>query len=61
MKSTEYLAIAVIGGQSNASIVGSVERLNPQTGIWEAVAPLRTARSRHAAVEFRGKIYVVGG
>jgi len=38
-----------------------VERYDPATDAWEAVAPMATARRFHAVAVLDGKLYAVGG
>lgn len=40
---------------------GQVDRYNPATGTWEAVAPMIGARASAAAWVYDGRIYVAGG
>jgi N-acetylneuraminic acid mutarotase len=39
----------------------SVERYDPATNAWEAIAPMSTKRSHHGAAALGGKLYVAGG
>ena len=41
--------------------LSSVERYDPVTNAWEAVAPMATARQEHAVAVLDGKLYAVGG
>jgi kelch-like protein 17 (actinfilin)/kelch-like protein 20 len=41
--------------------LSSVERFDPATNAWEAVAPMSTARAASAAAAIDGKLYVMGG
>lgn len=41
--------------------INNVERFNPQTGQWSAVAPLQTERFMAMSESLSGKIYVAGG
>ena len=51
-----------VGGYDGGGVLSSVERYDPALDAWEAVAPMATARSRHAvAVVLDGKLYAVGG
>jgi len=43
------------------SYLSSVERYDPVTNAWEAVAPMATARDYHAVTVLDGKLYAVGG
>ena len=38
-----------------------MERYDPGTDAWEAVAPMTEARENHAVVALDGKLYAVGG
>ena len=38
-----------------------MERYDPATNAWEAVAPMATARYNHAVAALDGKLYVAGG
>jgi len=50
----------VMGGHDGQNYLSSVERYDPATNAWEAVAPMSTARSSPAAA-IDGKLYVMGG
>lgn len=50
-----------MGGHNGVTIFNSMERFNPKLDQWENMAPMPTARCRHSAVVFQGKIYVAGG
>ena len=52
-----------MGGRNNdgSLSLASVERYDPALDAWEAVAPMGTARSRHAVAVLDGKLYAVGG
>ena len=56
-----------VGGQHRSDFNGRpehlscVERFDPETGEWEEVAPIRTARSRMGVAALQGKLYAVGG
>jgi len=41
--------------------LSSVERYDPATNVWEAVAPMAAARYDHAVAVLNGKLYAVGG
>ena len=41
--------------------LSSVERYDPATNAWEAVASMATARDSHALAVLDGKLYAVGG
>ena len=68
-----YHAVAVlegklyaVGGNIDVAInvgvsLSSVERYDPATNAWEAVAPMATARLNHATAVLDGKLYAVGG
>src|SRR5258708_1091737 len=43
------------------TVVPTVEAYDPETGLWNLVEPMPTARRFLAAVELDGKIYAVGG
>ena len=49
-----------VGGYG-AGNLSSVERYDPATNAWEAVAPMATARRHHAVAVLDGKLYAVGG
>lgn len=55
----------VIGGLACSDIgpsaLGTVERLNVNTGVWEALPSLRQARRYASAAALGGCIYVIGG
>ena len=56
--------IYVMGGKSlNGNILNTVERFNPDSGVWEstAVAPFDTPRMNAAAIVHNGKIFLTGG
>ena len=55
-----------MGGHTNdyeglLSYLTSVERYDPATNAWEAVAPMATARCTFAVAVLDGKLYAVGG
>ena len=55
-----------VGGHTNdyeglLSYLTSVERYDPATNAWEAVAPMATARCTFAVAVLDGKLYAVGG
>ena len=51
-----------MGGYSgDGSDLSSVERYDPATNAWEAVAPMATGRYYHAVAALDGKLYAVGG
>ena len=51
-----------VGGQDAFyDVLSSVERYDPATNAWEAVAPMGTARWGLAVAVLDGKLYAVGG
>jgi kelch-like protein 17 (actinfilin)/kelch-like protein 20 len=50
-----------MGGFDGQNRLSSVERYDPATNAWEAVAPMSTARRDLATAVFDGKLYVMGG
>lgn len=51
-----------LGGMDwNSKYLNEVERFDPETSLWEFVAPMLQAKWTPAAVEFENKIYVLGG
>ena len=63
-----YHAVAVldgklyaVGGDGVDGYLSSVERYDPATHAWEAVASMGTARSDHGVAMLDGKLYAVGG
>ena len=50
-----------VGGEGDFGTIHSVERFDPVTGTWDAVAPLAAKRSRMGVVVLRGELYAVGG
>jgi len=54
--------VYVIGGEDDdGQALADVERLCPDTGVWEPSVSLRVARKCCAAAAFAGHIYVIGG
>ena len=57
--------IYVFGGQENVEggqiPIDKAWEYNPAADSWKALAPMPTARTAATAVEFQGKIYVMGG
>lgn len=53
--------VYIVGGQSEASALATVERFDVRTGLSEPFAVLRTPRLWHAAVLANGRIVVLGG
>ena len=51
----------VMGGSDGQNRLSSVERYDPETNAWEAVAPMSMARCPSAAAVVDGKLYVMGG
>jgi N-acetylneuraminic acid mutarotase len=51
----------VMGGSDGQNQLSSVERYDPETNAWEAVAPMSMARCPSAAAVVDGKLYVMGG
>lgn len=43
------------------SVLSSVERFDPATGVWEEMAPMIEGRMGLAAAKFRDLIWVAGG
>ena len=64
-----WLGVAVLDGKIYAvggynrddGTLSSVERYDPETNAWEAVAPMATAREYHVMAVLDGKLYAVGG
>ena len=52
---------AVGGGNDDDGTLSSVERYDPATNAWEAVAPTASARQAAAVAVLDGKLYAVGG
>ena len=50
-----------VGAAAGNGRLSSVERYDPVTNAWEAVAPMATARIHLAAAALNGKLYAVGG
>ena len=48
-------------GGCNHGILSLVERYDPATNVWTAVAPMATARHSHGVAVLDGKLYAVGG
>ena len=63
------LSVAVLDGKlyaaggysGDGSYLSSVERYDPATNAWEAVAPLTLARFGARVAALEGKLYAVGG
>ena len=53
-------AVGGFGGPEDEDL-SSVERYDPATNTWEAVAPMSIARDGHGTAVFGGKLYAVGG
>ena len=54
--------VYAVGGHSDGvGRLSSVERYDPATNAWEAVAPMATARDSHAVAVLDGKLYAMGG
>ena len=51
----------VLGGRAAGQDVASLDRYDPQTGLWVALADKPTAVSDVQAITLRGRIYVPGG
>jgi N-acetylneuraminic acid mutarotase len=57
----------VIGGSTDSTATGShgvsgkMERYTPSSGKWDTLSAIPTPRENHAAVFWKGKIYVMGG
>ena len=49
-----------VGGYGGGHL-SSVERYDPATNAWEAMAPMTETRSTHATTVLDGKLYAVGG
>ena len=49
------------GGDGIGTYFSSVERYDPATNVWEAVAAMGTERVGHCAAVLDGKLYVAGG
>jgi len=54
-------AIYVLGGNDDNKTLNSCERFNPLAHAWEAMPPMKQARSAPAAAVVNGVIYVCGG
>ena len=52
---------AVGGHDNDDGYLSSVERYDPATNAWEAVAPMGEERINHAVAVLDGKLYAVGG
>ena len=52
---------AVGGYSNNGGVLSSVERYDPATNAWEAVAPMALARFGAGVAALEGKLYAVGG
>ena len=50
-----------VGGFNGDDFLNSVERHDPATNAWEAVAPLTLARLGAGVAALEGKLYAVGG
>ena len=50
-----------IGGHNSTGYLDSVERYDPSTNTWEAVAAMGTKRGGSTAVALAGKLYAMGG
>ena len=50
-----------VGGFNGDDFLNSVERHDPATNAWEAVAPLTLARFGAGVAALEGKLYAVGG
>ena len=53
-------AVGGFGGPEDEDL-SLVERYDPATNTWEAVAPMSIARDGHGMAVFGGKLYAVGG
>ena len=49
------------GGSNIDAVFSSVERYDTLTNSWTTVAPMSTARERHAVAVLDGKLYACGG
>ncbi len=54
-------AVYVIGGMSASGQSARMDRLDPQSGRWQAMAAMPRARSGHTAAILRGRLHVAGG
>ena len=63
MTTRSRLSVAVLDGKLYAvgGNLSSVERYDPATNAWEAVAPLTLARFGAGVAALEGKLYAVGG
>jgi len=52
---------AVGGYNGDDGYLSSVERYEPATNVWEAVASMAAARDYHAVAVLDGKPYALGG
>ena len=50
-----------LGGSDGARALRSVERLDPASGTWEALAPMLQAREGCGAAVLNDRLYVCGG
>ena len=53
--------VYVIGGENIHGVLSDVEKYDPVTDTWEAVAPMKIRRVGHGAAVVNGCIYVFGG
>ncbi len=51
----------VLGGRAAGQVLAQLDRYDPQTGLWVALADKPTAVSDVQAITLRGRIYVPGG
>ncbi len=52
----------VVGGlNAERHTLSSVERFNPELGVWQTLALMSTERSEHTASVIAGQLYIVGG
>ena len=52
---------SIVGSNNPPDVLSSVERYDPLTNSWTTVAPMSTARERHAVAVLDGKLYACGG
>ena len=58
----KVLVAGGLGSSDPKDALSSVKCLNPATGVWMAVKPMKTARRQHAAILLpNGKVLVAGG
>jgi len=53
--------VYVAGGFTGEEHVDVVERLNPQSGVWQTLAPMSKGRSAAGVAVYKDELYVIGG